>query len=112
MTADAADAATAAVWCDARSEADRADALILTAPVFGRRPRRGLDIACPVLVLGQAGGADQAAVKLGPHVTWLRLEDPPAGPDGGGDNDRRRFFDEMGRWLGAYMYGQVRDQLL
>lgn len=25
---------------------------------------------------------------------------------------RRRLFDEMGRWLGAYMYGQVRDQLL
>ncbi len=26
--------------------------------------------------------------------------------------DRRQFFDEMGRWLGAYMYGGVRDQLL
>jgi hypothetical protein len=25
---------------------------------------------------------------------------------------RRRFFDEMGRWFGAYMYGRVRDQLL
>jgi hypothetical protein len=135
MTADGADAATAAMWCDARSEADRADALILTAPVFGRRLRRGLDIACPVLVLGQAGGEasrrgpgrrhpDQGTVKLGPHVTWLRLDDGPTGPDSGtsaganGDTnadagaDRRRFFDEMGRWLGAYMYGQVRDQLL
>jgi len=27
-------------------------------------------------------------------------------------DDRQRFFDEVGRWLGAYMYGQVRDQLL
>jgi pimeloyl-ACP methyl ester carboxylesterase len=26
--------------------------------------------------------------------------------------ERSRFFDEMGRWLGAYMYGPVRDQLL
>jgi alpha-beta hydrolase superfamily lysophospholipase len=130
MTADAADAASAAMWCDARPEADRADALILSAPVFGRRLRRGLDIACPVLVLGQAGGEasrrspgrrpDQAAIKLGPHVTWLRLDDGQAGPDSdadsradsGADADRRRFFDEMGRWLGAYMYGQVRDQLL
>jgi alpha-beta hydrolase superfamily lysophospholipase len=144
MTADGADAATAAVWCDARTEADRADALILTAPVFGRRLRRGLDIACPVLVLGQAGGEasrrgpgrrrgpDQGAVKLGAHVTWLRLDDGPTELDSDGDSgavsgadssadssavsganaDRRRFFDEMGRWLGAYMYGQVRDQLL
>jgi hypothetical protein len=23
----------------------------------------------------------------------------------------KRFFDELGRWLGAYLSGQVRDQL-
>jgi hypothetical protein len=142
LTADSADAATAAQWCDARREAGGADALILSSPVFGRRLRRGLDIGCPVLVLSAAGdrasarlrsrrGKDPGAIKLGPHVTWLRLDaepDPPAGaagqPDGGGGHldgagqpqgetaDRRQFFDEMGRWLGAYMYGGVRDQLL
>jgi alpha-beta hydrolase superfamily lysophospholipase len=112
LTADSADAATAAQWCDARREAGGPDALILSSPVFGRRLRRGLDIGCPVLVLSTAGGGasgqlrsrrakDQGAVELGPHVTWLRL-----------DSDRRQFFDEMGRWLGAYMYGGVRDQLL
>ena len=121
------------------------DALILSSPVFGRRLRRGLDIGCPVLVLSAAGdrsqrparprrGKDPGAIKLGPHVTWLRLDagpDPPArrgspagpagrfgGPAGrrrpapGETADRRQFFDEMGRWLGAYMYGGVRDQLL
>jgi hypothetical protein len=141
LTADSADAATAAQWCDARREAGGADALILSSPVFGRRLRRGLDIGCPVLVLSAAGdrasarlrsrrGKDPGAIKLGPHVTWLRLDaepDPPAGaagqPDDGGHldgagqpqgetADRRQFFDEMGRWLGAYMYGGVRDQLL
>lgn len=145
LIADSADAATAAQWCDARREAGGPDALILSSPVFGRRLRRGLDIGCPVLVLGAAGdrtsgrlrprrGKDPGAIKLGPHVTWLRLDagpDPPAGaaaqpdphtgsagqPDDGGQlpgetADRRQFFDEMGRWLGAYMYGGVRDQLL
>jgi hypothetical protein len=28
------------------------------------------------------------------------------------DPDRRLFMDQLGRWLGAYMYGPVRDQLL
>jgi hypothetical protein len=45
-------------------------------------------------------------------VTWLRLEEGLDGPERGPGDDRRRFFDELGRWLGAYMYGQVRDQLL
>jgi hypothetical protein len=158
LIADSADAATAAQWCDARREAGGPDALILSSPVFGRRLRRGLDIGCPVLVLGAAGdrasgrlrprrGKDPGAIKLGPHVTWLRLDAGPDTPggvagqpngarrgdggqlgDGGrrdgdarrdGDGqapgetaDRRQFFDEMGRWLGAYMYGGVRDQLL
>ncbi len=135
LIADSADAATAARWCDARREAGGPDALILSSPAFGRALRHGLDIGCPVLVLspagGQAGGRlrprrgkDPRAIKLGPHVTWLRLD---TGPDGqaagpakvdqgaqapGPNADRRQFFDEMGRWLGAYMYGGVRDQLL
>jgi len=135
LTADSAGAATAAQWCDARREAGGPDALILSSPVFGRRLRRGLDIGCPVLVLsapgGRAGGRrrprrvkDPGAVKLGPHVTWLRLDcglDGRADAEGraddgghapGGHAARRQFFDEMGRWLGAYMYGGVRDQLL
>jgi hypothetical protein len=130
VTADAADAATAAEWCGARRDAGCADALILSAPAFGRRLRRGLDIACPVLVLSPAGGEagrrpalrrgkDRSAIKLGPHVTWLRLNAGLGGQAAGPreeapaqDADRRQFFDEMGRWLGAYMYGHVRDQLL
>jgi hypothetical protein len=53
-------------------------------------------------------------VILGQHVTWLFLDDAlesgsaTARPGPG----RRRLFDEMGRWLGAYMYGKARDQLL
>ena len=135
LTADAADTATAAQWCDARRETGGPDALILSSPVFGRRLRRGLDIGCPVLVLSPAGSRpggrlrprrakEPGAVRLGPHVTWLRLDsglDGRADEEGGaggagqapdGIADRRQFFDEMGRWLGAYMYGGVRDQLL
>jgi Serine aminopeptidase, S33 len=94
-----------------------------------RRLRRGLDIGCPVLVMCPSAGWDapggsgglllaraaaggRATMRLGPHVTWLKLEGGrpgqalPTGPD------RKRFFDELGRWLGAYVSGQVRDQLL
>jgi len=94
-----------------------------------RRLRRGLDIGCPVLVMcpsasGDAPGGSagllmarvltggRAAMRLGAHVTWLKLEGTRPGqalPDGA---DRKRFFDELGRWLGAYLSGQVRDQLL
>jgi len=131
LSAHSADALTAALWCDARRTAGLADALILFSPAFGRL-RRDLDIACPVLVISpagdpEAGGSpagrlatrlrrrnDPATVGLGTHMTWLRLEDGLES-DGHSDVDdagRRRFFDELGRWLGAYMYGQVRDQLL
>jgi len=118
--AHAAGALTAALWCDAHRDAKLADALILSRPAFGRRLRRGLDIACPVLVLSPAEGRGRAAgrskgsapVRLGPHVTWLRLEDGLDGQTPGARAGRRQFFDEMGRWLGAYMYGSIRDQLL
>jgi pimeloyl-ACP methyl ester carboxylesterase len=93
-----------------------------------RRLRRGLDISCPVLVMCPSAGWDapggsgglaarvlsggRATMRLGAHVTWLNLEGALPGqalPDG---LDRKRFFDELGRWLGAYLSGQVRDQLL
>jgi hypothetical protein len=131
VSADAEDALTAALWCDARRDAGLADALILSSPAFGRRQRRGLDIACPVLVMSSGGDpsaqggaatgrlttrrrrrSDASALRLGPHVTWLRLEDGLDGQAGGAGADRRQLFDELGRWLGAYMYGKVRDQLL
>lgn len=123
VSAHGAGAQAAALWCDARRAAVPADALLLYSSEFGREFRRGLDISCPVLVL--SGGAERPEhvrgrhraglrrgpgnTRLGPHVTWLRLPDAEAGPEA---RDRRRFFDEMGRWLGAYMYGQGRDQLL
>jgi hypothetical protein len=127
--AHGAGALAAALWCHERREAAPADALVLSGPAFGRRLRRGLDIPCPVLVISPSGGRDDQpgpagragkgsrgqkgadAARLGPHVTWLRIDDGLGGQASSGD-DRQRFFDEMGRWLGAYMYGPVRDQLL
>ena len=121
VSAHAAGALTAALWCHARRDAKLADALILSRPAFGRRLRHGLDIACPVLVLspaegqrrkGVSRGKTAAEVRLGPHVTWLRLEGGLDGQTPDARGGRQRFFDETGRWLGAYMYGPVRDQLL
>jgi hypothetical protein len=90
-----------------------------------------LDIACPVLVISAAsqqgtghGGGRHAraagAVRLGQHVTWLYLDEPAPGhalAAHGRDaadpaSNQRLLFDEMGRWLGAYMYGKARDQLI
>ena len=98
-----------------------------------RRLASGADIGCPVLVLsGTPSWADEAAaagrrarrgdsrrgdprsgpLPLGPHVTWLRLRVPdgsplpPRGPGAG------PFYRELGRWLGAYLTGPFRDQLL
>jgi hypothetical protein len=70
------------------------------------------------------GRPDHGGLQLGGHVTWLRLPaggaglpGGAAGPPGGAEDApggarRSQFFDELGRWLGAYMYGQVRDHLL
>lgn len=121
LSAQESAAAAAALWCD--QAAGRVDALILSSPDFGKALRGGLDIACPVLVISSEPGASRRdrrerrgrdSVRLGQHVTWLHLEEGAAtvAADGVITPQRRRLFDEMGRWLGAYMYGQVRDQLL
>ena len=125
VSAQGRGAIAAALWT-ARSSA--ADALILLAPQLPAGTSLSLEIDCPVLVLCDPAAAaarpsprgwpvrrrtalaDQAGLQLGGHVTWLRLPAEPAGQAGGAD--RRVFFAELGRWLGAYMYGQVRDQLL
>jgi hypothetical protein len=128
-------AVAAALWCArpsdgahdaaimAPSPARRAaDALILYRPAWPPRPALRLDIACPVLVLCAAGPGRglrlrQPAVprQVAGHVTWLRLPDAGA-PDGladlAGSAGRRAFFAELGRWLGAYMYGPPPDRLL
>jgi alpha-beta hydrolase superfamily lysophospholipase len=106
VTARGEGALAAAQWC--ASQPQRADALILYAPAPRRGPRRPLDIPCPVLVIS---APDAPAADLGRHVTWLR-PGPDARPDAPDPAGRTRFFDELGRWLGAYMYGSVRDQLL
>jgi alpha-beta hydrolase superfamily lysophospholipase len=131
VSAHADGALTAALWCDARREAGLADALILSVPVLGRRLRRGLDITCPVLVMCPAADSEarsgrarsnrglaglrrrgETAVRMGAHVTWLLLDAGLPGQAADSGDGRSQFFDEMGRWLGAYMYGKVRDQLL
>jgi hypothetical protein len=129
ISAYSADALAVALWCDARRDAEPADALILSSPVFGRRLRRGLHIACPVLVMCPSAEPSASVRRpdrggrlrrrkgsettvLGPHVTWLWLASGLTGQEVTSDADRKVLFDEMGRWLGAYMYGQVRDQLL
>jgi hypothetical protein len=94
-----------------------------------RRVRRGLDIPCPVLVMCPATGWDapggpggllvlralstgRVTMRLGEHVTWLKLNDGLPGQVPSPGPERRRLFDELGRWLGAYLSGQIRDQLL
>ncbi len=94
-----------------------------------RQLRRGLDIACPVLVMCTAAdweapedgprrkrlrrqGGGHGTTRLGPHVTWLRIDEGLTGPLPPGGAESRPFFRELGRWLGAYLSGQFRDQLL
>jgi hypothetical protein len=128
ISAGSADALSVALWCDARRDAEPVGAVVLSSPVFGRRLQRGLRIGCPVLVMCPANGPDTPRATrrrgrfrrspaaepkaLGPHVTWLWLPGGLDSPEQALDADRRLLFDEMGRWLGTYMYGQVRDQLL
>ena len=96
--------------------------------VARRRVWRGLDISCPVLVLYPSqdwdapGGSGrllalpvrggQATIRLGAHVTWLRLEGVQPAQALPGGTARKRVFDELARWLSAYLSGQIRDQLL
>jgi hypothetical protein len=166
VSAHAAGALFAALWCHARRGSQPVDALVLTHPDLGaarpwpargaaredgaagrptpllagaqRRLRRGLEIACPVLVMapavqahgpGAAGGLGalgilgalgalgtlagrRATVRLGEHVTWLTLDGGLPGQEPAPAPQRRRFLDELGRWLSAYLSGQIRDQLL
>ncbi len=125
LSAQDAAAAPAALWCHARRAGGPVAALVLSNPDFGRGLAERLDIACPVLVISAAGqprrppvggrkSRGKNAVRLGQHVTWLYLDDEPdsGSSSGGQPPERRRLFDEMGRWLGAYMYGKARDQLL
>lgn len=124
VTARGRGAIAAALWHDARKPA-AADALILDQPVLPPGVSLSLDVGCPVLVLTAADtcvpamsrplvrrrrrSAPDGGLRLGSHVTWLRLPSTSAGP---GHADRTAYFVELGRWLGAYMYGNVRDQLL
>jgi hypothetical protein len=116
VTAQGRAAVAAALWSDARQQ-QRADALILSVPAWPKGSLQ-MNIACPVLVIAGPGGsrartrpwprrprgAGVPPVPLGSHVTWLALADAGAG--------QHQFLDELGRWLGAYMYSQERDQLL
>jgi hypothetical protein len=130
-------ALAAALWMSGRASGGcqagdcSADALVLYEPELPARPAK-LSISCPVLVVtgpmladgGHAGGEAvsrwqlrqhrpaAASAQLGSHVTWLYLP-PVRGRTGQAEGAARQlFFDELGRWLGAYMYGPVRDQLL
>jgi hypothetical protein len=130
-------AAAAALWCARRAVGTpqrgtgsslpspprtAADALILYRPAWPPGRALWLDIACPVLVLGPAGGGPGRRLRrpavprqVAGHVTWLRLPDarsPGGMADLAGGAGRQAFFAELGRWLGAYMYGPPPDRLL
>jgi hypothetical protein len=133
VTARGRAAFAAALWSARRQATDerQANALILSAPVWPVRASMQLDIQCPVLVVvdghgevgapsqwttpprpgrlrpgrpGRPGRSGPHATQLGRHVTWLALAHA--------DGDRELFLNELGRWLGAYMYGLGRDKLL
>jgi hypothetical protein len=115
VTARGRAAVAAAMWTDAGPE-PRADALILSSPAWPKGSLH-LNISCPVLVIADRASSvartspwprrapgPGAPPTLGSHVTWVAL--PHAGPG------QEQILDELGRWLGAYMYSQARDQLL
>lgn len=133
-------ALVAALWCHARRGEQPADAVILAAPLLGARPslreraaglagrrchgsplvagaqrrlRRGLDIGCPVLVVAGAGARRRrGCARLGEHMTWLMLDGCLPGQPAPAADGHRQFLDQLGRWLSAYVSGQIRDQLL
>jgi hypothetical protein len=103
-------ARAAALWS---ARHPTASALILIQPDLPARPALRLSIPCPVLVVTRPGRA--VGWRLSGHVTWLEL--PVSGGNDGSPRpvpfaSRQAFFDELGRWLGAYMHGLYRDQLL
>jgi hypothetical protein len=130
-------ALAAALWMSGRVSDDQpagdcsADALVLYEPELPARPMK-LGISCPVLVVTGITLSDAGPVRgqgigrwplrrhrpapvgtqLGSHVTWLHLPSADARTEHAEGASRQLFFDELGRWLGAYMYGSVRDQLL
>jgi hypothetical protein len=130
VTARGRAAFAAALWSASRGATDerQANALILSAPVWPVRASLQLDIACPVLVVvdrngdvsapsqgtslprqgrlrqGRSSRSSAHASQLGRHVTWLAMAHA--------DADQELFLGELGRWLGAYMYGLGRDRLL
>jgi hypothetical protein len=131
VTGQGRGAIVAAMWQDARRSA-AADALVLHTPALPPGVSLSLDVGCPVLVLAGPDGPDaspagrrrpgrrrpgwragreartgRGVLQPGGHVTWLRLA---ASDLSAGAGERPRYFDELGRWLGAYMY--ARDQLL
>jgi hypothetical protein len=123
VSAQGRGAIAAALWRDSRLAAT--DSLVLLRPQLPAGACLSLDIDCPVLVLTDDDGArsraarrwpgrgrimqaDAASLQLGGHVTWLRL---PALAEHESDAGRM-LVAQLGRWLGAYMYGQERDQLL
>lgn len=166
VSAHATGALVAALWCHARRGSQPMDALILASPELGaarrwprraaagrengtagraspllagaqRRLWRGLEIACPVLVMcpavpghGPGGGGllplgllgavgalgtlagRRGTIRLGEHVTWLTLDGGLPGQAPAPAPQRRHFLDELGRWLSAYLSGAIRDQLL
>jgi hypothetical protein len=94
-----------------------------------RRLRRGLEIGCPVLIMcpaaaGRRGerpgrlralgtmAGRRATMPLGEHVTWLTLDGGLPGQAPALAAQHRRFLDELGRWLSAYLSGQIHDRLL
>jgi hypothetical protein len=95
-------------------------------PRAQRRLRRGLEISCPVLVIGPPAPSAQVPgglawtgpgrggppTRLGAHVTWLRLDG--AGPASrlAAQQARKRLHEELRRWLGAYLSAEIRDELL
>jgi hypothetical protein len=120
VTAAGAAAPVVALWSDARQSA-AADALILYEPALTARQPLRLNIGCPVLVLdspdGGAVGRRQrhtrrVPVQLGSHVTTLQLRSSGGRPLLSEGSDLHEVLGELGRWLGAYMYWQVRDRLL